>query len=185
MHTHFLKDQNAGGPELLGPYARDAQVKPYLAHQNLGELITAEHKVLIETCGSGHKSPIRYRGAKFGSLKIRDETKLLGADMESIPWNLAVICEVDHGNIEMSKSTLHRSKKIWDSGMLNCGMLNRGRNLCVTVANDNSTVDGFHDELQLSAKKTQRKGASTNQLSQRVLFGSLKWKTTSVLRLTF
>ena len=34
--------------------------------------------------------------------------------MEPIPSNLALICEVDHGNIEKSKSTLHRSKKIWD-----------------------------------------------------------------------
>ena len=39
---------NAGGPELLGLHARDAQVKPYLEQQNLGELITAEHKVLID-----------------------------------------------------------------------------------------------------------------------------------------
>ena len=35
-------------------YARDAQVKPYLEQQNSGELITAEHKVLIETCESGN-----------------------------------------------------------------------------------------------------------------------------------
>ena len=33
----------------------------------------------------GKQSPIRYRGAKFGSLKIRDQTKLLKADMESFP----------------------------------------------------------------------------------------------------
>ena len=33
----------------------------------------------------GKQSPIRYRGSKFGSLKIRDETKLLKADMESFP----------------------------------------------------------------------------------------------------
>ena len=33
----------------------------------------------------GKQSPIRYRGAKFRSLKIRDETKLLKADMESFP----------------------------------------------------------------------------------------------------
>ena len=26
---------------------------------------------------------MRYRGTKFGSLKIRDETKLLGADKEA------------------------------------------------------------------------------------------------------
>ena len=76
-HTHFLKLRNAGGPELLGLCARDAQVKPYFEQQNLGEWITAEHKVLIETCDSGRKqSPIRYRGAKFGKKKNK-------ADMES------------------------------------------------------------------------------------------------------
>ena len=48
------KLRNAGGPELLGLCARDAQVKPNLERQNLGELITAEHKVLIETCESGN-----------------------------------------------------------------------------------------------------------------------------------
>ena len=37
--------------------------------------------------------------------------------------------------------------------LLNSGTLNRGRNFCVTVANDHLTVDGFHDELKLSAKK--------------------------------
>ena len=41
--------------------------------------------------------------------------------------------------------------------LLNSGTLNRGRNLCVTVAIDHSTVDGFHDELQLSAKNIWRK----------------------------
>ena len=92
---HSLRERpklrNAGGPELLGLNARDAQVKRCLEQQNLGELITVEHKVLIETCESGHNHPIRYRGAKFGSLKIRDETKLFKADMESFPWNLALI----------------------------------------------------------------------------------------------
>ena len=61
-----------------------------------------------------------------------------------------------------------------DLRLLNSGTLNRGRNLCVTVAINHLTVDGFHDELQLSSKKTLRKGASTNHLSQRILFGSLK-----------
>ena len=41
-------------------HARDAQVKPYLEQQNLGKLITAEHKVLIETCewGNNHRYAI-------------------------------------------------------------------------------------------------------------------------------
>ena len=41
--------------------------------------------------------------------------------------------------------------------LLNSGTLNRGRNLCVTVAIDHLTVDGVHDELQLSAKNTYGK----------------------------
>ena len=41
--------------------------------------------------------------------------------------------------------------------LLNSGTLNRGRNLWVTVAIDHLTVDGFHDELQPSAKKHQRR----------------------------
>ena len=53
-NSHSLPERpklrSAGGPELLGHFARDAQVKPYLEQQNLGELTTAQHKVLIETC---------------------------------------------------------------------------------------------------------------------------------------
>ena len=45
------------------------------------------------------QSPIRYRASKFGSLKIRDETKLQGRH-GVISWNLVLICEVDHGIIE-------------------------------------------------------------------------------------
>ena len=33
----------------------------------------------------GKQSPRRYRGANFGSLKFRDEIKLLKADMEFFP----------------------------------------------------------------------------------------------------
>ena len=101
----------------------------------------------------GKQSPIRCRGTKFGSLKIRDETKPFKADMESFPGIWALICEVDHGIVEKSHRHLTVQK---DLGLLNSGTLNRGRNLCVTVAIDHSTVDGFHDELQLSAKNTKR-----------------------------
>ena len=93
-------------------------------------------------------------------------------------WNLSLICEVDHGLLK----SLRRHRTVQkDLGLLNSGMLNRrkvlcitvavdqstvkiggndenlpngGRNLCVTVAIDHSTVDRFHDELQLSAKNT-------------------------------
>ena len=89
IHTHFLKHRNyeiAGKKtELLGLYARDAQVKPHLEQQNFGESITAEHKVYDWDLWIGKQSPLRFCGAKFGSVKIRDETKLLKADMESFP----------------------------------------------------------------------------------------------------
>ena len=78
-------------------------------------------------------------------------------------------------SMELLKSLSRHLTVQKDLRLLNGGTLNRGRNLCVTVAIDHSTVDGFHDELQLSAKKYLRKGASTNQLSQRILFGSLEW----------
>ena len=55
---------------------------PYLEQQILGDMLTAEHKVLIETCESGNNQ-----------------------------WNLALICDVDHGFIEKSTSTPHRSKR--------------------------------------------------------------------------
>ena len=78
IHTHFLRPKlrHAGGPELLGLYARDAQVKPYFEQQNLGELITAEHKVLIETCELGNKTS----WSRQGSQKSFTVT---------IPWSLA------------------------------------------------------------------------------------------------
>ena len=59
--------RNAEGSEALGLYARDAQVKPYLEQQNLGEMITAEHNVLIETCDSGNNHRSAIVGQKFGS----------------------------------------------------------------------------------------------------------------------
>ena len=49
-NSHSLPERpklrNAGRPEQLGLYARDAQVKPYLEQQILGELITAEQSKL-------------------------------------------------------------------------------------------------------------------------------------------
>ena len=40
------------GPKLQGPHAEDAMTKPYLVLTNLGDLITADHKVLSEGCES-------------------------------------------------------------------------------------------------------------------------------------
>ena len=126
-------------------------MKPYLEQQNLGELITAEHKVLIDTCESGNNHRNATVEQKFGSLKIRDETKLLKADMESFPgnWHKSVKLTMELLKIVRRHLTVQK-----DLRLLNSGTLNRGRNLRVTVAIDHSTVDGFHDELQLSAKNT-------------------------------
>ena len=57
--------------------------------------------------------------------------------------------------------------------LLNSGTLNRGRNLCVTVAVDHLTVDGFHDELQLSAKSTW--GKAPRRISWVKEFYSVRW----------
>ena len=119
IHTHFLKDRICEMQEwqnYFGLYARDAQVKQYLQQQNLGELITAEDKVLIETCESWNN----HRYAIVGQIWQRKDpwwNKTSQGRHGIISWNLALICEVDHGIIEKSKSTLHRSKKIWDCWM--------------------------------------------------------------------
>ena len=91
IHTHFLKGRNCEmqeGPELLGLYAGDAQVKPYLEQQNLGELITAEHKVLIETWESGnnHRYPIV---GQIWQLKDTWWNKTSQGRHTIISWNLA------------------------------------------------------------------------------------------------
>ena len=115
------------------------------------ECVTAEHKVLIETCESGNNHQYAIVGPKCGSSKIRDETKLLKANMESFRgiWHLSVKL-----TMELLKSLGRHLTVQKDLRFLNSGTPNGGRNLCVTVAIDHSTVGGFHDELQLSAKNT-------------------------------
>ena len=100
IHTHFLKDWDCdmqGRPELLGLYARDAQVMPYLEQQNLGELIAAEHKVLIDSCESGNND--RYAIVVQNLAAERSVTKQnfsrptwinfleFGINLWSWPWN--------------------------------------------------------------------------------------------------
>ena len=58
--------------------------------------------------------------------------------------------------------------------LLNSGTLNRGRNFCVTVANDHLTVDGFHDELKLSAKKNTS-GKALRRISLVKEFYLVRW----------
>ena len=40
------------GPKLQGLRAEDALAEPYLVQKNIGDLITADHKVLCESCES-------------------------------------------------------------------------------------------------------------------------------------
>ena len=80
----------------------------------------------------GKQSPTRYRG-KIWQLKDPWWNRT-SQDRHGITPGF---CEVDHGIIEKSKSTLHRSIFLT---LLNEGMLNRGEVLCITVAVDQSTV---------------------------------------------
>ena len=70
-----------------------------------------------------------------------------------------VLCITVAVNQSNGQNWLKRQKTTVPNCMrlLNSGTLNRGRNLWVTVAIDHLTVDGFHDELQPSAKKHQRR----------------------------
>ena len=44
--------RSARGPKLQGPRAEDAMAKPYLVLKNVGDLTTADHKVLSDNCES-------------------------------------------------------------------------------------------------------------------------------------
>ena len=118
IHTHFLKDRNCEmqeGQNYLDSYARDAQVKPYLEQQYLGELITAGRRVSIETCESGNNHRYAIVGIKFGCLKDPWWNKTSQGRHGIISCYFALICEVDHGIIEKSKSTdTSPFEKIWD-----------------------------------------------------------------------
>ena len=136
-NSHSLPERpklrNAGGPELLGLYARDAQEKPYLEQQNLGELTTAEHKVLIETCESGVNH--RYAIVVQNLAAQRSVTK---QNFSRPTWN------------HFLEFGLNLRRWPWNDWKVYVDT--------VTVAIDHSTVDGFHDELQISAKKTKERG---------------------------
>ena len=80
----------------------------------------------------------------LGSLKIRDEAKLLQADMESFPgiWHESVKL-----TMELWKSIRRHGTVQKVLGLLDSGVLNRGEVLCITVAVDQSTVKiGGNDE---------------------------------------
>ena len=75
--------------------------------------------------------------------------------------------------MELLKSPSRHLTVQKDLRLLNSGTLNRGRNLCVTVAIDHSTVDGFHDELQRSANNTQ--GKALQRISWVKEFYLVRW----------
>ena len=118
-NSHTLPERpklrNTGGPELLGLHVRDAQVKPYLEQQNLGKLKTAEHAVFKWDLWIGKPSPIRCRGPKIWQLKDPWWNRT-SQDRHGITPGY---CEVDHGIIEKSKSTLHCSI-FWDCWIKVC-----------------------------------------------------------------
>ena len=101
--------------------------------KNIGDLITADHKVLSESCESRNNQPICSRGAGSwppnGSSRIRAKPKLLrkhtGACKSSwsqigslksftltIPWNLAKSCEESILELMCVNTTQIRNK--WD-----------------------------------------------------------------------
>ena len=44
--------RSARGPKSQGPREEDAMAEPYLVQKNFGDLITADHQVLSESCES-------------------------------------------------------------------------------------------------------------------------------------
>ena len=110
------------------------------------------------------------RATKFGSLRSVMNQNLsrptwnhfleFGINLWSWPWNYI---ESERRNTAVQK----------DLRLLNSGALNSGRNFCVTVAIDHSTVDGFHDELKLSSKNT--KGKALRRISWVKEFYLVRW----------
>ena len=84
-HTHFLKDRNFEMQE--GQNYLDSMQEAHRWSRTSSSKIWENWKQQSTKSKLrlwiGKPSPIRYRGAKFGGIKIRDETKLLKADMES------------------------------------------------------------------------------------------------------
>ena len=121
-HTHFLEDRNCEmqeGQNYFGLCAGDAQVKPYLEQQNLWELITAEHKVLLETCesGSNHRYAIVGQNLAVERSVMKQNFSRptwnhfleFGVNLWSWPWN--------YWKVYVDTSPF---KKIWDCWIAVC-----------------------------------------------------------------
>ena len=177
-------------------------MKPYLEQQHLWELITAEHKVLIETCESGNNHRYAIVGQNLAVERSVMEQNFSrptwnhflesGINLWSWPWN--------YWKVYVDNFTF---KKIWDCWIVVCWIevksfasllhsTNQWSKLVETtktypfkvkwdcwiaVRCCNWPLDGGWIPWWIATicGKYQRKGASTNQLSQRTLLGSLEW----------
>ena len=122
IHTHFLKDRNCEmqeGQKYLDSMQETHRWEAILRAAKFGRIDNSRAQSTSWDLWIGKQSPTRYRGTKFGSLKIRDETKLLKADMESFlkfginlwrwTWN--------YWKLYVDTSPF---KKIWDCWMTVC-----------------------------------------------------------------
>ena len=88
IHTHFLRDRNCEmqeGQNYLDSMQETHRWSHTSSSKIWGRIDNSRAQSLNWDFWLGKQSPKRYRGANFGSLKIRDGTKLLKADMESFP----------------------------------------------------------------------------------------------------
>ena len=220
-NSHSLPERpqlrNAGGPELTRTLCKRRTGEDIPRAAKFGRIDNSRAQSFTWDLWIKKHSPIRCHGARFGSWKIRDDTKLLGTwkpkviytdislefgiNLWSWPWNYSkvyvdtlpfkkiwdcwiAVCWIGVKSFALLlQSTNQRSKICWKRrkptvqnlmGLLNSGTLNRGRNFCVTDAIDHSTVDGFHDELQLSAKNTY--GKALRRISWVKEFYLVRWK---------
>ena len=105
-------------------------------------------------------------------LTVQKDLGLLNSGMLNRGEVPFITVAVDQSTVKLVEATkTHRSQL--NEIAENSGTLNRGRNLCVTVAIDHLTVDGFHDELQLSAKNT--KGKALRRISWVKGFHLVRW----------
>ena len=136
-----------------------------------GESITAEHKVSIETL-IRETITEALSWCKFWQLKDPWWNKTSQGRHGIIPWNLALICAVDHGIIEKSKSTPHRSKRFEIAEKRYAELRKEPLRNCCNWPLDGGWIPWW---IATICEKYLRKGASTNQLNQRILCVSLEW----------
>ena len=161
IHTYFLKDRNCEmqeGQNFLDSMQETHRWSHTSSSKSWENWSKNKARSLNWDLWIGKQSPMRCRGTKFGSWKIRDETKTswsrLGSQKSStltIPgiWRYSA-----KFTMELLK-TLRRHLTVQkDLGLLNSGMLSGGEVLRITVAVDQSTVKiGGNDGKNLPFKK--------------------------------